>query len=116
MPYAWHVTPPGGKDFGQAGYGTTAADPRRHPNVYSRAGLSALGSRDRRTGRPLVLLNDSCPPQGLGTARIDPARSDEAPGPPIGADRGCRPGERGYADRRQGRRGRPDYGSGEYRG
>ena len=46
--------------------------------VYGRARLPALGSRDRRAGRALVLVHDPRASQGARAARPDLARSDQA--------------------------------------
>ncbi len=59
---------------------TAASHPRDYPRLYRGAWLSAVGPGDRRTGRALVLLDDSRAPQGPRAARPDLARPDQTPG------------------------------------
>src|ERR1700684_4556806 len=67
VPTGWHSSR---RDDGRTGHdGEAAADPRSDPRVYVGTGLPAIGARDRRTRRALVVVDRAIAPQDARAAR-----------------------------------------------
>src|SRR5580700_12035441 len=93
VPYAWHswLEEHAKRDDGKAGHGTATAHSGGHSDLYCRARLSALGPRNRRAGRSLLIFDDTRSPEGARTSRPDLARSDQAARSSVGKHAGsCR--------------------------
>ena len=58
-----------------------AADPRDHRPAHLRAGLPAVGARDRQGHRPHLAVERAEPPQPAQRARLPPPRPGQAPRP-----------------------------------